>query len=414
MAGLLTGLITTVLIYPLFTAWNLTYQNEPLADSMRYAWIGGVVIVILMMGGGWLAVRWSGSVHPAHCAALGGVAGGLAGTIVFCLWGAAVAGWIGPAFQPNLTACNSAQINHLRAIVQQTLGLLLWLFGGGIALGALSGWLARPHQRDKTDVFDMAAPQMAMNVSITAVPASIVAAAMSVAVFSNLARSVGAQTGETICARTILNMPLAASMVLVLISHFALTLVIPHEARQAEHRSGMDEVKMAAYVGIGASPVLVLFLMIINQDVFANPLVVAGLLACVGMSLKSLHTLFRLILPRRKSLPAPVADWQKTEARLFGSIAKSRGPRLVALCTGCGLVMVLPLYVLVLSVLINLSGGTAPVITTIPPVEWSLFVKQSLVSTGVAAVSIIFLSAIYLFYLTLGRWFSRWNSRRLN
>ncbi len=413
MAGLLTGLVTTFVIYPLFFTWQQAYLGEPMANAMHFAWIVGVVIAVLIMGGAWLAVRWSGSSLPVRCAALGGLAGGLAGTIVFCLWGAALAGWIGPAFQLSPAICQSSQINRLNVIVGQTLGVFLWLFGGGIGLGALSGWLVRPRQPDRADVFDMAAPQMAMNASITAVPASMFAAAISVAMFSNLAKSLGGQTGELLCARTILDMPLAASKVLVLISHFALTLVIPHEARQAEHRSGMDEVKMAAYVGILASPVWILLLIFIDKNIFSSPWVVAGLLAATGMSLKSLHTLFRLILPRRKTLPAPVEDWQKTEAKLFGSIAKSRGPRLVALCIGCGLAMVLPLYVLVLSVVFNMNAETAPTLATLPQIEWSLFVKQALVSAGLVTASITFLSAIYLFYLNLGRWFSRWNARRI-
>jgi len=99
------------------------------------------------------------------------------------------------------------------------------------------------------------------------------------------------------------NLPLTVSLVLVLVSHFALTLIVPHEAQQAEHLCGMDEVKMAAYVGIGASPVLVLLLLLVRMELFLNPIVVAALLASAVMSLKSLQTLIRVILPRRATFP---------------------------------------------------------------------------------------------------------------
>ena len=85
---------------------------------------------------------------------------------------------------------------------------------------------------------------------------------------------------------TILELPLAVSLLLLLISQFALTLVIPHEARQAEHRCGLDEVKMAAFVGIAAAPILVLVLFLTDVESFSNPLVLAALLASTAMSLK--------------------------------------------------------------------------------------------------------------------------------
>jgi hypothetical protein len=208
----------------------------------------------------------------------------------------------------------------------------------------------------------------------------------------------------------IADLPVLVSLLLVLISHFALVLVIPHEARQVEHLCGMDEVKMAAYVGIGAAPLLIVLLLLSDAGSFANPLVVIALLASTGMSLKSLYDLLKLILPRRASFPARQDGWRKTEAIWFGTISTSRGPRLVVLCMGCGLVMVLPLYVSVVSVLINLSAvSTQPV----SEVAWRLFTTQALVSTGVVTVSMVALTAVYLFYLGLGRWFNQKNSRRV-
>ena len=170
---------------------------------------------------------------------------------------------------------------------------------------------------------------MAMNAAITAVPAAVVAAALAAAVFPRLANSIGGD------AATVLNFPLVTSLMLVLIAQFALTLVIPHETREAEHRCGMDEVKMAAYVGIGTAPVLALLLLVVDVKLFLNSPVIVALLVSAVMSLKSLQMLFGLVLPRRASLPAPQEEWQTTEAKFFGTIADSQGPRLIVLCIGC-------------------------------------------------------------------------------
>jgi hypothetical protein len=309
--------------------------------------------------------------------------------------------------------CLNRQAALIGHIVTRTMQAFLLLFLGGSGLGALGGWFARPRQTGQSDTFDKTAPQMAMNATITAVPDSVVAAALTAAVFSRLADSVGRQTEEVDCATMILEWPLAVSLLLALLSQFVLTLVIPHEAREAEHRSGMDEVKMAAFVGIGAAPVLALLLFLGDGAVFSSPLVLTALLASLLMSLLCLRTLLMIVLPRRKSFPVPPEGRQKTEANLFGTIAVSRGPRLVVLCIGCGLMMVLPLYVSVISVLINLAsltGGSA--FAFIPDIKGKIFLEQALASTGLSTAASAVLSLIYLFYLNLGRGFRKWNSRR--
>jgi len=411
-AGLLTGLITTILIYSLFTTWPDAYLHGwPIS-----AGIVAALSVLSVMGGGFLGARWSRSSHPGRCAALGGLAGGLAGTAVFCWWGAAAAGFdrtVFPFFPViNETICQHTQFEIINTIYK-TLGTFLAFFLCGSGFGALGGWLACHRQRIQGDVFDRSGPQMALNVSITAVPASIIATALAAAIFSRLANIIDRQASQSMCGGTIMDMPMAVSLLLVLTSHLALTLVIPHEAQQAEHQCGLDEVKMAAYVGIGASPVLILLLGLINPDSFSSPLVITALLISTVMSLKSLHTLFKLILPRRASFPPPQDGWQKTEASLFGTIANSSSLHLVLLCTGCGLVMVLPLYVTVLSVLINLAGLTViSAFSPLPETVGNLFLVQVVGSMGLITISITVLTAIYLVYLKIGRWFHKWNSRR--
>jgi hypothetical protein len=409
--GLLTGLaVTLILVYPLAIAHPIGYT--PLF------WFATAAAVTI--GGGALAGRWSGSTHPIRCAALGGVAGGLAGTLVFCWLGAAAAGLTGAislfAHSTDETVIQNARIEAIAAIVRQTEMTFLASFLGGIGLGLLGGWLACPRQ-SSVDIFNKSAPQMALNAAITALPASVVGAALATAVFSLLEDSVAKGAGEATLARSILELPLTVSLLLVLVSHFALTLVVPHEAQQAEHLCSMDEVKMAAYVGIGASPVLALLLFLVRMELFSNPLVVTALLAGAVMSLKSLQILIGVILPRRATFPIPQDDRQRTEAKLFGTISASNGPRLVVLCIGCGLMMILPLHVTIFSVLVNLYNLLIdPAFAQSAPMEVArkLFLTQVLVSTGLMAASAAILTSIYLFYLNLGRWFSRRGSRHTN
>ncbi len=408
-AGLLTGLLTTLIIYPLFMASPDVFLDGHTAGSTPLVWIVAAAVVILMVGAGFVAARWSGSAHTGRCAALGGLAGGLAGTIIFCLWGAAAAGSARWVFTAGETI---SQAEIIAAIVRQTMGIFLMLFLGGCSLGAQGGMLACSRAPRREDVFDKTEPQMALNMSITALPASIVAAVLAAAIFSRLSDLPGRQAGQTAVRASIADLPLVVSLLLVLISHVAVTQVVPHETRQSEHLCGMEEVKMAAFVGIGAAPLLIMLLLLVDANCFTNPLVVAALLASTSMSLISLRSLFRLVLPKRASFPPHQEGRQKTEARWFGSIANSQGPRLVELCIGCGMLMVLPLYISVLAVLVNLTSVLdSSAFVFIPAGMWKLYQTQALVSSGVVTVSIGVLTIIYLFYLNLGRWFSKWNSR---
>ena len=414
-AGILTGLLSTLLIFLLFTARPDAFLQTGSTDSAGYICIAAVAVGLMMIAGGVMASLWSRSTQAWRRTALGGLAGGLAGTIVFCLWGAAAAGlarWTSPLNNP--ASLSFSLVEALNTVIRQTMGAFLVLFLTGSGLGALGGWLSSLHRRDQVEDFNKTEPQMAMNAAITAVPASIVGAALATFIFSRLSVLLGDQTGQLILNGSLANIPLVAPLLLVLISQFTLTLVIPHEARQAEHRCGLDEVKMAAYVGIGAAPLLILFIILTNPGAFSTPLVLVALLSCTVMSFISLNTLRKLILPRHATFPVPQEERKKTEAILFGTIAASRGARLVVLCIGCGLVMVLPLHVAVFSVLINLNHALAssPISLPLAEISWRLFVTQALVSSGVVTASIALLVVIYLFYLNLGRWFSKRNSRQ--
>ena len=399
LSGLLTGGVATMILYPLFLICPDVYLRSETVCASYPLWAVVIAAVILAMSGGLAAGWWSQAARPAHRAALGGLAGGLAGTIVFYLWGAAAAGlarWAAPL--GSFAGGPVSQVGWIDAVIRQTMNIFLALFLGGIVSGAAGGWLSGLIRRGQKEEDGQPGPQMALNVSITAVPASIVAAALAGAIFSRLAALV--QTGPAMTDAAIFDMPQDVSLLLVILSHVGLTMVIPFEARKVQHRCGMDEVKMAAYVSMGAAPVLIVLLWLVEGKSFSRPVVMAGALASAALSLVSTHTLLRLILPRRASLPAPETDWQKTEARWFGTIATSRAPQLAALCAGCGLVMLLPLYVSVLSVLTNLAGAMQP--ATAP--DWGLFRIQALVSAGCITLPSLALTGIYLFYLKLGRW----------
>ena len=207
-------------------------------------------------------------------------------------------------------------------------------------------------------------------------------------------------------------------MLIYLISHAALALVTPHEARQADHRCGLDEVKMAAWVGIFVPPAMAVLLFLVNPSLALTPLVLSCLLVSAGLSVSLIMVLRTLIMPKRAQLPPPD---NLVEAVFFGSIAKSPGPRLVVLCIGCGIVMVAPLYVSVVAValslalipvavmpmLVNAPAASGPAAFSAVALVQRLYVAQAAAGLGLLAGAALVLTAIYLFYLSLGRWFNR-------
>lgn len=280
----------------------------------------------------------------------------------------------------------------------------LVLFLGGSASGALGGWLFYPYPVSQVDVFDKTDPQMALNTAITAVPSTIVATALAAYIFSRLSNQIVSQGKGIVSDPPGLDYPLVVCMLLVLLAHFALTLVVPHEGKEADHLCGTDEVKMAAFVGIGAAPVLFLMLILVKAVLLYHPLVMTALALSTIMSSISLHTLIKRVLPKRASYPPPQGK-KKNEARWFGTIANSSGPRLLILCVGCGLVMAFPFYITTVSVLLNLTIVMAVNSSAqlFPATQQKIILTQASVSSGMIASSIIALTIIYLFYLKLGR-----------
>ena len=253
--------------------------------------------------------------------------------------------------------------------------------------------MASVRMKQQSETFDIEDPQMAMNAFITAVPASIFTAILAAAWFPRLADAVGSFYA--------VYLPLYAALLLLLLSQFVLMLVVPHEAWMAQHRCGTDEVKMAAFVCIATAPALGIALWLADAQSLSRPQVIIALLLSLVMSLWSVRDLEKVVLPRRAAFPAPKGE-ERQQAVLFGSIGDSKASRLVVLCTGCGLAMVLPLIVCVLAPLVNMQYWAAGKHDL-----FSLYLIQAAVSLGSAAAAIAALVLIYMVYLKLGRSFTK-------
>ncbi len=372
IVGLVSGGIAALL------AFALNHFNLPLV------WIL-ILCMALMLPAGYLSARWAGSHEPGRCALLGLLSGVLCAALFFCFYAAAaVTSLLDPGADSG-------------TIVQTTLLAFTLLFAGSGSLGALGGGLSRLRHPAKKDSFDKSAPQMAMNVSITAVPAALFAALLAAALYPRLA--------QTAAASRLVVAPLALALVLLLLSQLALTLITPHEARQADHRTGMDEVKMAAFVGIATAPVLAALLLSVYPVLARSVPFWIAVAASAAMSLFSVFTLRNQILPRRATLPAPQGETAQVKALWFGSIAASRAGRLVTLCLGCGLAMVLPACIVLVAPALNLLALAVPG----RGMGW-LYLHQILVNGGLILAAGLVLSLIYLFYFNLGRWFSHTKS----
>jgi hypothetical protein len=383
ITGIITGFIYTGLFYIFHVALRPFYIHNAHSDVDFFIPLLGLFLeAAAVIGGGWLAALRSGSGEPWRCILLGAFSGGLASMIFFGLAGAAVGGMLNLSLRP---------IGFVDRIVRYTECTFLFLLLSGIFLGAIGGWVSGGRRPNKKDSFNHEDPQMAMNVAVTAVPACVFA--LGVAAF--MCSTMSGQIKEP----GVVTLPVFTSLVLLVLSHLALTLIVPHEVRQAEHRCGLDEVRMLACVGIAAAPVSALLLVLIFPAAFSDLRVVLAILFCLVLSSVNLYWLVRRILPRREQLPAPWADQSKQEAILFGSISNSQAPRLIKLCTGCGLAMMLPLYISVISVLVNLGQGPHATFGQLAP-------RQALTSIGMCVAGIGVLILIYMIYLRMGRWFN--------
>ncbi len=404
LAGLVTGLLLSgVLFYPLYVVWPGCYiENWP--DT---CWLPGIILAALaaalVVFGGGVAAAWGGASRPAQRVGLGALAGGLAGLVLFCTLGAAAAGVAGAGHGLAHMAENPSAAETLLRVTGWTHAVFWSLALGGIALGGAGGLWAAPAAQSGAGG---AGPAMPLNATITAVPSAALAVILVMRVFGRLPAG-EAGSVSVLSPQTVLDWPLGTALLLYLAAQLALTVVVPREARQATHRCAIDEVKMAAYVGIGVPLALMVILGVIDAPLAFTPFVLGGLLISAGMAARMVFVLFSLILPIRARMPLPRDHW---EAVFFGTIAASRWQSLVLLCLGCGIVMTAPVYVAVAAAAINIAfiSVSSSLGQAIPQeLVRRLYLAHVMAGLGSSAAAALALTALYLFYLGLGKGF-RW------
>ncbi len=415
VSGLVTGCVLVgLLFYPLYIVVPGAYVHGRLSGSIFASEVLIVVAAAAAVAGGGWAAWWGGARSRARRAALGAVAGSLAGLVVFCALGAAMAGTVGAGHllqvlrEPPVDATWMVWSNleaALRVVwwTEEAFWVLVII---GTGLGTVGGLYVRPFPPPAGwEEFDRREPQMALNVTITAVPSAGVAALLAAVFFSGLPSALIQGAAKHTLALTLapqgtLTWPVVTAMLLYLIALAALALVTPHEARQAEHRLGLDEVRMAAWVGIFVPPALAVLVFLVNPGLVLVPTVLSVFLVSGALCYSQVMTLRRLILPRRATLPPPV---HRVEALLFGCIARSHAPRLVVLCLGCGLAMIAPLYVTVGAPVLSLTsmppvfGDPSGVILDPALVVQRLFLAQASLGLGLVGGTALVLVVIYLF-----------------
>jgi len=424
LAGLAAGLLlSAALFYPLSGAWPAGWDGA--AGGRSGSWIAAgamatAVSALIVFAGG-LAAAWSGAPQPRQRLWLGALAGGIAALTLFSGLGAATGGALGLRHGLRSLGNGGTAIPSAAEIVLQITGWTYRVFWtlplGGILLGALGGWrfapariLRRAAPAGKND------PMMAFNATITAVPAAALAVILAAILYSRLpgllqpALELGAPPAQSLQA--ILNRPLVTALLLYLATQLALLAATSHEAGQAEHRCGLDEIKVAAYVGALTPALLVALLALLARPLLLTPLLLACLPLSLGLAALQIAVLRSDILPRLAQMQAPRDPW---EARFFGTIAASRWQPLALLCLGCTILIVAPLHV-ALAAAISIAfvpTSAGPAITTVAglsaptPAELLRHLYRVQASAGLGAILILtaVLTALYLFYNRLGRRF---------
>lgn len=365
----------------------------------RVALIGSAVLLlcVYLLPGGWpstlwlilptllvvligaLAARFAGSHELWRCTALGLLAGALAASFLYCFWFAAA------IYTPGVSV--SVLLHSL------VLGFSI-LFIVVSLLAALGGLLYGLSIQRRPDEFNLDDPQMALNASLTADIAALFALIFTAAFYSRLA--------VAYADASLLHLPLLEVLALLLLIQLCLTLVLPHETRLARHRPGLDEVRMAAFIDIATAPLAILLVSLLAPLALSFPWVIGLLLGSGVLSLTALLILLHRIQPRRHQMPAPDA-----KALWFGSIGSSHAGRLITLCFGCGIVLVLPFSIPLISVLLNFAKmglfGNTPLFDQLNLGKGNLALWQGLVNGGLMVVLGFLLSMVYIFYYFLGK-----------
>lgn len=373
LAGVLGAIVANV----------LSFLNVP------KVWIFIVLIPVFVVSG-WIAGQFAPSQQIWNRYALGLLAGVISGIFVYLFWGV--------TFFTNLTGSETIQM-----VVQNTLEMFLGLFILSLVCGSFSIRIKYKIEKYVHDKIDLSDPQMGMNAAISAVGGTLFNLILTILFYTRL--------GEVSQQPALSSLPVWISLFMLVVAHLSLTLVLPHEAKMAQHRSGLDEVKMAAFVSIATAPAFTAVFFWLHPELMPTGLEVMFLAFSWVLSLVSLWILFKKILPRRKELPAPQTQMGQKQALFFGSIGASNAGRLLTLCIGCGIVIALPMCVTLVSVGLNLAAagylGSSPFTQMLAQSRVNLNLWQILLNGGLMLTFAALLSAIYLFYLGLGRRFGR-------
>ncbi|MEA5078309.1 MAG: hypothetical protein VB013_07030 [Anaerolineaceae bacterium] len=371
LAGVLGAIVANI----------LSFLNVPLV------WIFIVLIPVFVVSG-WFAGQFASIQQIWNRYALGLLAGGLSGIIAYLFWGA--------SSLIKLTGSESIQM-----VVQNTLEKFFALILLGVVCGSFSIRIKIRIRKFVHKEIDLSDPQMGMNAAISAVAATLFNLILTILFYTRL--------GEISQQPALSSLPVLIAIFMLFVAHLSLTLVLPHEAKMAQHRSGLNEVKMAAFVSIANAAAFTAIIFLLHPVTLRSPLAGTFLLFSWVLSLTSLWILFKKILPRRKELPTPQTQKGQKQALLFGSIGSSIPGRLVTLCIGCGIVIALPMCITLISVGLNLAAagflGSSAFTQMLAQSRLSLTLWQILLNGGLMLAFAAILSAIYMFYLFLGRKF---------
>jgi hypothetical protein len=324
--------------------------------------------VALLLLCGSLAAHWSGAPQAGQRRWLGALAGGLATTILFCSLGAGAAGALGLGFSLYRLILYKSDIIEVAESVLQSIVFTYQIFWGlllsGMLLGALGSlwpaprplarWL-KPWPRD---------PMMALNASIAAMPSAAIVVILAAAVFAPLPALLQTKLAGSVrfSLQAALDWPLATSLLLYLASQLALGLATQHEARQSTHICGLDEVKMAAYVGIFLPMVLAIILGLLDWHLLARSWVWVSLLTSQSMAAWQVVVLFRSFCCAAQ-MPPPADPLLAT---LFGVIADLAPGRAGAVMPGLVVLLATPIYITVVPPALNVAF--VPVLAGLPMV----------------------------------------------
>jgi len=353
------------------------------------SWSLIIILPIYFVLTGALAAWVAGTHEIGRSTLIGMFAGALFGALIYCFW------------IEGIEFAGMSIRDLLGSVVDLSVLLFFTIFIVTTILGTLGGLLYGLFTPHRPDVFNLNDPQMALNASLSADIAAVLSVTLTAAFYSRMAAFTG--------SFQLVRVTMIEILFILLFIQGCLTIILPHETRMAQHRPGLDEVRMAAFIDIFTGPLVILAVVLLAPEVLVVPWVIGFLKLSAFLSLIAFLILKATIQPRRALLPAPGGQEAGTKTLLFGSIGNSHSGRLMVLCFGCAIVLVLPFSIPLITIWLSLNElnqiGYAPLFDALGRGQFDLRFWQILINGGLMLALGILLSAIYLFYLFLGRKF---------